>query len=137
MTIKFDPPPKDKSCLEANGPLTPKFDQNGLVTAIVQNAEDGEVVMLAHMNEDALSLTIQTGIAHYYSRSRKRLWKKGETSGNMQKLVELRVDCDQDAVLLKVDMQGDGTACHTGRKSCFYRKVEGLGSNDPKLLIQK
>lgn len=136
MTISFDLPPADKSCLEADGPLTPRFDQNGLVTAIIQNAQDGDVVMLAHMNNEALALTIETGIAHYYSRSRQSLWKKGETSGNIQKVVEMRVDCDQDAVLLKVLMQGDGTACHTGSKSCFYRKIEGLGTKTPKLSIQ-
>lgn len=135
MTITFDQPPQDKSCLEASGPLTPRFDQNGLVTAIVQNVDDSEVVMLAHMNEEALALTIETGIAHYFSRSRQSLWKKGETSGNIQKVVEIRVDCDQDAVLLKVEMKGDGTACHTGRKSCFYRKVHGLGTTEPKLFI--
>lgn len=135
MTIIFNPPPKDKSCLEASGPLTPRFDQNGLVTAIVQNAADSEVVMLAHMNDEALALTIETGIAHYFSRSRNSLWKKGETSGSIQKVIEILIDCDQDAVLLKVDMQGDGTACHTGRKSCFYRKIDGLGTTEPKLII--
>lgn len=93
----------------------------GLVTTVVQEAETGEVLMLAYMNKEALDATLQTGYAHYYSRSRKRLWKKGEESGNVQELRELRVDCDQDAVLLKVRQHGAG-ACHTGNPTCFYRR---------------
>lgn len=104
--------------------LSPRFDERGLVCAIAQDFATGEVLMLAHMNAEALRLTIETGIAHYWSRSRNALWKKGETSGEFQKLRELRVDCDQDAVLLKVEVQGRGSACHTGRKSCFYRRLE-------------
>jgi phosphoribosyl-AMP cyclohydrolase len=80
--------------------------------------------MVAHMNEEALRLTIETGIAHYWSRSRRALWKKGETSGNFQRVIEMRVDCDQDALWLKVEVAGDGVTCHTGRRSCFYRIVE-------------
>lgn len=136
MTITFNQPPKDKSLLEQDGDFTPKFDQNGLITAIVIDANDGEVLMLAHMNSEALSLTIETGIAHYYSRSRASLWKKGETSGNLQHVKEMRTDCDQDAVLLKVTMAGQGSACHTGRKSCFYRSVEGLESDKPSLVTK-
>lgn len=137
MTIEFAKPSSDKSILEGNGPFTPKFDVNGLVTAIVIDANDDEVVMLAHMNSQALALTVETGIAHYYSRSRKTLWKKGETSGNIQIVQEMRTDCDQDAILIKVKMTGAGTACHTNRKSCFYRKVEGLNTISPSLTIDE
>lgn len=137
MTIEFARPPSDKIVLENAGPFTPKFGADGLVTAIVVDANDGEVVMLAHMNSEALALTIETGIAHYYSRSRKSLWKKGETSGNVQIVQEMRTDCDQDAILIKVQMTGEGTACHTNRKSCFYRKVEGLKSISPSLSIDE
>lgn len=102
--------------------LTPRFDANGLVTAVVTDAANGDVLMVAHMNAEALAKTIESGEAWYYSRSRKALWKKGETSGHVQRVTELRVDCDQDAVWLKVEQQGAG-ACHTGRRSCFYREV--------------
>jgi len=108
--------------LEENLAFTPKFDANGLMTAVVTDAKSGDVLMVAHMNEEALRKTIATGEAWYFSRSRKALWKKGETSGHVQHVVELRVDCDQDAVWLRVDQQGAG-ACHTGRRSCFYRAV--------------
>jgi phosphoribosyl-AMP cyclohydrolase len=100
----------------------PKFDADGLVTAVVTDAKSGDVLMVAHMNDEALRKTIAEGQAWYYSRSRKALWKKGETSGHVQRVIELRVDCDQDAIWLKVDQQGAG-ACHTGRRSCFYRAV--------------
>jgi phosphoribosyl-AMP cyclohydrolase len=103
--------------------LTPRFDSQGLIPAIVTDARDGAVVMLAYMNDEALRLTIETGEAHYWSRSRRALWRKGTTSGQVQKIVELRTDCDQDAILLRVEIQGDGNACHTGRHSCFYRKL--------------
>lgn len=136
MPIDFQSPPKNKSELEADGLFTPKFDQNGLITAVVTDFSSGDVVMLAHMNAQALALTIETGIAHYYSRSRASLWKKGETSGNVQEVMEMRTDCDQDAVVIKVKMAGDGAACHTGRKSCFYRKVDGLNSSTPKLITK-
>ncbi|HVZ54274.1 MAG TPA: phosphoribosyl-AMP cyclohydrolase [Pseudolabrys sp.] len=102
--------------------LTPKFDANGLVTAVVTDAASGDVLMVAHMNAEALAKTIASGEAWYYSRSRKKLWKKGESSGHLQRIVELRVDCDQDAVWLKVEQKGAG-ACHTGRRSCFYRAI--------------
>ena len=100
----------------------PKFDADGLITAAVTDAKSGDVLMVAHMNEEALRRTIASGEAWYFSRSRKALWKKGETSGHVQHVVELRVDCDQDALWLKVNQQGPG-ACHTGRRSCFYRAV--------------
>ena len=102
--------------------FTPKFDAEGLITAVVTDAASGDVLMVAHMNDEALRKTIASGEAWYYSRSRKSLWKKGETSGHLQRVTELRVDCDQDALWLKVDQLGAG-ACHTGRRSCFYRAV--------------
>ena len=101
-----------------------KRDANGLVAAVATHAGTGEILMLAWMNAEALQLTLETGVVHYFSRARNALWKKGETSGQVQKIVEIRVDCDQDAVLLKVDVQGDGGACHVGFRSCFYRVVE-------------
>ena len=100
----------------------PKFDADELITAVVTDAKSGDVLMVAHMNEEALRKTIASGEAWYYSRSRKALWKKGETSGHVQRVIELRVDCDQDALWLRVDQQGPG-ACHTGRRSCFYRAI--------------
>jgi phosphoribosyl-AMP cyclohydrolase len=102
--------------------FTPKFDANGLVTCVVTDTGSGDVLMVAHMNGEALSKTIESGEAWYYSRSRNRLWRKGETSGHVQRVVEMRVDCDQDAVWIKVEQAGPG-ACHTGRRSCFYRAV--------------
>jgi phosphoribosyl-AMP cyclohydrolase len=111
--------------LELGTVLAPRFDANGLIAAVTTHAETGEVLMLAWMNSEALRLTLDTGEAHYFSRSRNTLWKKGETSGQVQTVVEVRVDCDQDAVLLKVLPRGDGGACHVGFRSCFYRVVEG------------
>jgi len=112
-----------KAALEEGAVLSPRFDTNGLITAVVADSRDNAVLMLAHMNNEALRLTIETGIAHYWSRSRQSLWKKGETSGNVQMVEEIRIDCDQDAVLLKVRVAGSDATCHTGRRSCFYRKV--------------
>lgn len=123
MSSTFPPAPTDKAKLEAAGAFAPKFDANGLVTAVVTDAKDGELLMVAHMNAQALSLTLETGIAHYYSRSRDTIWKKGETSGNLQTVLEFRTDCDQDAVWLKVSVAGHDATCHTGRRSCFYRTV--------------
>jgi phosphoribosyl-AMP cyclohydrolase len=110
--------------LERGEIIAPRFNADGLVAAVAQHAQSGEVLMLAWMNAQALRLTLDTGEAHYFSRSRNALWKKGETSGQVQKVVEVRVDCDQDAVLIKVLPQGDGGACHVGFRSCFYRLVE-------------
>ncbi len=107
--------------------FAPKFDADGLITAVATDAKSGDVLMVAHMNAEALRKTIESGEAWYYSRSRKALWKKGETSGHIQRVIELRVDCDQDALWLKVEQEGLG-ACHTGRRSCFYRAVP-LGKN--------
>ncbi|HTN98755.1 MAG TPA: phosphoribosyl-AMP cyclohydrolase [Nordella sp.] len=103
--------------------FAPRYDDQGLIPAIVTDAKDGSVVMLAYMNARALALTLETGEAHYWSRSRRELWRKGATSGDTQKVVDLRLDCDQDTVLLSVAMAGRGVACHTGRHSCFYRRV--------------
>ncbi len=102
--------------------LKPKFDANGLVTCVATDAVTSEVLMVAHMNEEALRRTIASGEAWYFSRSRQALWRKGETSGHVQRVVEMRVDCDQDVILIRVEQAG--AACHTGRHSCFYRKVE-------------
>jgi phosphoribosyl-AMP cyclohydrolase len=110
------------SDIEEGLAFTPRFDADGLITAVATDAKSGDVLMVAHMNDEALRKTIASGEAWYYSRSRKALWRKGETSGHLQRVLELRVDCDQDALWLKVEQQGAG-ACHTGRRSCFYRAV--------------
>ncbi len=124
MTLTFiDPASLSHDDIEAGTILAPRFDANGLITAIAMDASSNQLLMLAHMNAQALALTIETGFAHYWSRSRGKLWKKGESSGELQRLVELRVDCDQDAVMLMVEQLGHGAACHTGRKSCFYRRA--------------
>src|SRR5579863_3710473 len=115
-------PAGSSSELEEGRALTPKFDADGLVTAVATDVASGDVLMVAHMNADALAKTIATGEAWYYSRSRHALWKKGETSGHTQRVVEMRIDCDQDAVWIKVEQAGG--ACHTGRRSCFYRAVQ-------------
>jgi phosphoribosyl-AMP cyclohydrolase len=119
------PPPLSGSDQDKTRELRPKFDASGLVAAIAQDAETGEVLMLAWMNAEALARTLETGRATYWSRSRGEMWVKGETSGHIQEVVEVRVDCDQDAVLLKVRQTGG--ACHTGRESCFYRIADGAG----------
>lgn len=125
MSTHFaDPATLSHDDLEEGRAFAPHFDAHGLITAVAQDAKSGRVLMVAHMNAEALRLTIETGEAHYYSRSRKALWKKGETSGDIQKVSELRVDCDQDVVLLSVMPQGHGAACHTGRVSCFYRVLK-------------
>jgi len=124
MTTAFPTASTDRE-LERGQVLAPRFDANGLICAVTTHAGTGEVLMVAWMNAEALRLTLDTGFAHYFSRSRQALWKKGETSGQLQQVVEVRVDCDQDAVLLKVRPQGDGGACHVGFRSCFYRVVEG------------
>lgn len=124
MTKSKACPPKAKTAdVEEGTAFTPKFDADGLVAVVVTSAETGEVLMLAHMNGEALARTIETGEAQFWSRSRKRLWRKGEESGNTMRVVEMRTDCDQDALWLKVEMGGAGACCHTGRKSCFYRAV--------------
>jgi len=108
--------------VEEGRALAPKFDADGLLTCVTTDAGTGEVLMVAHMNADALQRTIASGEAWYFSRSRRALWRKGESSGHAQRVVEMRIDCDQDAVWIKVEQAGPG-ACHTGRRSCFYRAV--------------
>ena len=117
----------------------PKFDSDGLIPAIVTDASTQEVLMFAWMNADALDRTLATRTAHFWSRSRNRLWKKGEESGNLMRVSELRVDCDQDVVLLKVTVAGDARACHTGARSCFYRTLplDQAGTAPAKLQLQR
>jgi len=116
------PPQTTVNDVEEGLQLRPKFDSAGLVTCVTTDAGTGEVLMVAHMNDEALRKTIATGEAWYFSRSRAALWRKGESSGHVQRVVEMRVDCDQDAVWIRVEQAG-GAACHTGRHSCFYRTV--------------
>ncbi|AMN42705.1 phosphoribosyl-AMP cyclohydrolase [Rhodoplanes sp. Z2-YC6860] len=111
-----------KQAVEEGLALMPKFDADGLMTCVATDAWTGEVLMVAHMNEQALRRTIETGEAWYYSRSRRALWKKGESSGHTQRVIEMRIDCDQDAIWIRVEQTGPG-ACHTGRRSCFYRGI--------------
>ena len=120
--------------LEEASALTPKFDADGLITAVATDAASGDVLMVAHMNAQALAKTIATGEAWYFSRSRKALWKKGETSGHTQRVIEMRIDCDQDAVWIKVEQVAG--ACHTSRRSCFYCAVP-LGLSDGMLRAAK
>jgi phosphoribosyl-AMP cyclohydrolase len=108
--------------VEEGRAFSPKFDADGLVTCVATDARSGDVLMVAHMNIEALRKTIESGEAWYFSRSRRTLWRKGESSGHVQRVVEMRVDCDQDAVWIRVEQEGPG-ACHTGRRSCFYRTV--------------
>ena len=114
----------------------PKFGADGLATCVTVDASSGDVLMVAHMNEPALRATLATGVVHYWSRSRGALWRKGDTSGQTQTLIEMRVDCDQDAFLALVEVGGDGGACHTGRRSCFYRRVETDGESARLAFIE-
>src|SRR5436190_22630497 len=115
-------PPGAAADLEEGSALTPKFDAEGLTVCVATDAHSGDVLMVAHMNAAALAKTIATGEAWYFSRSRQALWRKGESSGHVQQVVEMRVDCDQDAIWIRVRQHGPG-ACHTGRRSCFYRSI--------------
>ena len=108
---------------ETGATLDPKWDANGLITGVVTDAASGELLMVAHLDADALALTQSTGEAHFWSRSRGRIWRKGEESGNVLRVIELRIDCDQDA--LWIIAEPAGPACHTGEQSCFYRTVKG------------
>ena len=119
--------------IEETTRFAPRFDAAGLIVCITRNVE-GQVLMVAYMNQEALRRTLQTGTVHYWSRSRAALWRKGDTSGQVQTLVEMRIDCDQDALLLTVEVAGDGRACHTGRRSCFYRRLVG-GREEPQLAL--
>jgi phosphoribosyl-AMP cyclohydrolase len=122
--------------IETTTRFSPRFDAHDLVTCVVVDAGDGAVLMLAHMNADALTRTIESGEAWFWSRSRKALWRKGETSGNTLQVEGLLVDCDQDALLLKVRVGGKGVVCHTGRRSCFYRQVPlGAGNKNAALTF--
>ena len=115
--------------------LAPKFDADGLITCVATDVWSGDVLMVAHMNAEALARTIETGEAWYYSRSRRALWRKGESSGHVQRVTEMRIDCDQDAVWIKVEQAGAG-ACHTGRRSCFYRAVPLGKAPDASLVLE-
>ena len=118
------PTAPDKTALERGEVLAPRFDANGLMAVVTTHAETGEVLMFAWTNAEALARTLELGEAVYFSRSRNEIWHKGATSGQIQTIVEMRVDCDQDCLWLKVLPQGDGGACHVGFRSCFYRVVE-------------
>jgi phosphoribosyl-AMP cyclohydrolase len=119
--------------IEEGEAFAPRFDAGGLITCVVTDAPTGALLMVAHMNAQALERTILTGDAWFYSRSRDKLWKKGETSGHVMHVAEIRVDCDQDVLWLKVDEAGAG-ACHTGRRSCFYRAIVRSGPDAPLTL---
>ena len=123
-TAGFSPPSAQER--EEGRKFSPKLDADGLLTCVATDVHSGDVLMVAHMNAEALQKTIATGDAWYFSRSRRSLWRKGESSGHVQRVIELRIDCDQDAVWIRVEQRGPG-ACHTGRRSCFYRAVT-LGS---------
>ncbi|MEO0454492.1 MAG: phosphoribosyl-AMP cyclohydrolase [Verrucomicrobiota bacterium] len=116
-------PREDKEKVELGSQLCPKFDDQGLIPAIVTDADSGEVIMFAWMNEESLSRSIEIGEAVFWSRSRKELWHKGATSGNVQTIIEMRIDCDQDALWLKVKVGGHGASCHNGYHGCFYREI--------------
>jgi phosphoribosyl-AMP cyclohydrolase len=119
--------------IETGTAFQPKFDADGLIPAIVTDAASGDVLMFAHMNAEALQRTLDTRQAHFWSRSRKKLWLKGEESGNILHIVEVLTDCDQDVLLVKATLGGDDVACHTGERSCFYRRVETLTNAAPAL----
>ena len=120
--------------IELGTQLTPKFDANGLIPAIAQDAKTGEILMVAYMNREALDYTIKTGNGTYYSRSRKKLWKKGEQSGFVQKVSEILIDCDQDCIILKVSV--DSGQCHNGYQSCFYRALKKGSSNELEFVAK-
>jgi phosphoribosyl-AMP cyclohydrolase len=128
----------NRELVEAGTALAPKFDAQGLIPVVTTDAASGEVLMMAYMNREALQQTIELGEAVYWSRSRQELWHKGKTSGNVQEVVELRTDCDQDALWLKVRVQGDGATCHTGYRSCFYRAIPtGPQARDTALVFKE
>lgn len=131
MTASF-PIAASKTDLEEGSTFAPRFDGSGLITCVVTEAVTGDLLMVAHMNAEALTKTMATGEAWYWSRSRKELWHKGATSGQIQTVHEIRTDCDQDSLWLKVSVAGDGGCCHTGRHSCFYRKLD-VSSGAPRL----
>ena len=124
--------PGDKLALEEGAGFTPRFNADGLITVVAVDHASGDILMLAHMNAEALSRTLVSGDAWYFSRSRNQLWRKGETSGHTQRVVEMHTDCDQDALILRIEQTGP--ACHTNRRSCFYRRVE-MTANGPVLRL--
>jgi phosphoribosyl-AMP cyclohydrolase len=134
MTLRFAARGSARD-IETGNLFMPKFDEHGLIGCIVTDIRDGAVLMFAHMNQEALERTIETSDAWFWSRSRKQLWRKGETSGNTLKLEALFVDCDQDALLMQVRVAGDGVACHTGARSCFYRRILQPSSGAPVNLV--
>ena len=134
-STRLFPPPGPTADAEEGRVLAPKFDADGLVTCVATDAATGEVLMVAHMNAAALARTIETQEAWYYSRSRGELWRKGATSGHTQRVTKMLIDCDQDAVWIKVEQAGAG-ACHTGRRSCFYRVVPLGKAPDPSLALE-
>ena len=121
--------------LEAGTTLAPRFDANGLIPCITRDASSGDVLMLAYMNAEALNRTLETGEAHYWSRSRQALWHKGKTSGQIQTVREMRIDCDQDTILISVDVGGNGGTCHRGYLHCFYRTVEVAEDGKSAVLV--
>ena len=125
----------EKKEIEEGLEFSPKFDDKGLITAIAQDARTGQVLMVAYMNKESLDITIETGVATYFSRSRGKLWKKGEQSGHVQKVSEILVDCDQDCLILKVSV--DAGQCHVGYQSCFYRKLKDGSGEDLDLIAEK
>ena len=135
MSMSQFAPRTDEHSIESGTALSPKFDADGLIVAIAVDADKGDVLMVAHMNAEALARTIETRQGWFWSRSRKKLWRKGEESGNTLAVADIRVDCDQDAVLLKVRVAGDGIACHTGYRSCFYRSVPAGRAPKPDLAL--
>ena len=136
MTATPFAPRGDKRAIEEGSAFSPKFDADGLIVCVTTETNTGDILMVAYMNAESLRLTIETGVAHYWSRSRQSLWRKGDTSGQTQEVVNMRVDCDQDAIQLEVRAGGDGKACHTGRRSCFYRRVENA-TDGPRLVIDE
>lgn len=116
--------------------FTPKFDANGLIPAVTIEQSSGKPLMLAYMNEDAVKKTLETGYAHFWSRSKASLWQKGETSGNRLKILDVLIDCDQDTLCLIVDVEGEGAACHTGRQSCFYRRLSLEEAQEDKIKLE-
>ncbi len=123
--------------IETGAQFQPRFDADGLIPAIVTDADTGEVLMFAWMSAEALGLTLETRTAHFWSRSRAKLWKKGEDSGNLLRVAEIRTDCDQDVLWLKVTVEGDGRACHTGERSCFYRALPLGAAATPEQRLER
>ena len=128
-------PRGDLDAIEQGNTFQPKFDENGLIPVIVSERATGSVLMFAYGNRQSLRATLETGYAHFWSRSRSKLWKKGEESGNLLRVSEIRTDCDQDVLLVIADLEGEGVACHTGAKSCFYRRLEPGRATDGKISL--